>query len=105
MENNKFHSNNTIEKWKKKYNSQSNAWTDKFELLKQRLEEQKKKTNNAIQLVKETKDQTASRTEQIKTDLEIIANKKCLKYEEENEKLLKEMNVLKSRKLFFYNII
>ena len=66
---------------------------------------QKKKTNNAIQLVKETKDQTASRTEQIKTDLEIIANKKCLKYEEENEKLLKEMNVLKSRKLFFYNII
>ena len=90
---------------KKKYNSQSNAWTDKFELLKQRLEEQKKKTNNAIQLVKETKDQTASRTEQIKTDLEIIANKKCLKYEEENEKLLKEMNVLKSRKLFFYNII
>ena len=76
------------------------SWTDKFELLKQRLEEQKKKTNNAIQLVKETKDQTASRTEQIKTDLEIIANKKCLKYEEENEKLLKEMNVLKSRKLF-----
>ena len=99
LENNKFHSNNTIEKWKKKYNSQSNAWTDKFELLKQRLEEQKKKTNNAIQLVKETKEQTASRTEQIKTDLEIIANKKCLKYEEENEKLLKEMNVLKSRKL------
>ena len=55
--------------------------------------------------MKETKEQTASRTEQIKTDLEIIANKKCLKYEEENEKLLKEMNVLKSRKLFFYNII
>ena len=66
----------------KKYNSQSYVWTDKFELLKQRLEEQKKKTNNAIQLVKETKEQTASRTEQIKTDLEIIANKKCLKYEE-----------------------
>ena len=27
-----------------------------------------------------------------------VANKKCLKYEEENEKLLKEMNVLRSRK-------
>eukprot|EP00943_MAST-04B_sp_MAST-4B-sp1_P004890 g4890.t1 len=94
LENNKVHSNNTIEKWKKKYNSQSNAWTDKFELLKQRLEEQKKKTSNAIQLVKETKEATASKTEQIRTDLEIVANKKCLKYEEENEKLLKEMNKL-----------
>ncbi len=98
LENNKVHSNNTIEKWKKKYNSQSNAWTDKFELLKQRLDEQKKKTSNAIQLVKEAKESTASKTEQIRTDLEIVANKKCLKYEEENEKLLKEMNVLRSRK-------
>ena len=86
LENNKFHSDSAIEKWKKKYKDGHNAWTDKFELLKQRLEEQKKKTSNAIQMVKDTKESTAALQEQLKTDLEIVANKKCLKYEEENEK-------------------
>ena len=97
LENNKFHSDNAIEKWKKKYKDGHNAWTDKFELLKQRLEEQKKKTSNAIQMVKDTKESTASLQAQLKTDLEIVANKKCLKYEEENQNLLKDISVLRSR--------
>ena len=41
LENSKYHSDSAIEKWKKKYKDGHNAWTDKFELLKQRLEEQK----------------------------------------------------------------
>ena len=86
-----------LEKSRKRYSDAVNAWTDKHEILKTRLEEQKKQTSAAIESAKEAKDEVAAREKQAQTDAEIKANKKNLKALQEISKLEKEVSVLKSK--------